>query len=146
MLLFKSQCFDMLFVKEDVYVYYWSWGTERVSCNNRICSYINWVYYWKLDRKNSQWNTKLVFILFLHQWKGQNWMVGGNFQTSNRGIESDNLEFNFINNSWCVTDINLTQVPFRYLYYLLFRSWDYLTQKLHFYCRNDVIIFSSEYF
>ena len=52
-------------------------------------------------------------MLFIYHWKGQNWMVGGNFQTSNRGIESDNLEFNFVNNSWCVTDINLTQVPFR---------------------------------
>ena len=41
-------------------------------------------------------------------------MIGGNFQTSNRGIESDNLENNFVNNSWCVTDINLTRVPFRY--------------------------------
>ena len=46
--------------------------------------------------------------------QGQNWMIGGNFQTSIRGIESDNLENHFINSSWCVTDINPTRVPFRY--------------------------------
>ena len=116
--------FDFLFAKEDVYVYYWSWGTERVSCNNGIFSWISWVYYCNLDRKNFQENIKVLFILILYQWKGQNWMVGGNFQTSNRGIESDDLEFNFINNSWCVTDINLTQVPFRYLNYNILCNWD----------------------
>ena len=47
--------------------------------------------------------------------QGQNWMIGGNFQTSNRGIETDDMETNFVNNSWCVADINLTQVPFRYV-------------------------------
>ena len=50
---------------------------------------------------------------FIMSLKGQNWMIGGNFQTSGRGIESDDLESNFVNNSWCVTDINLTRVPFR---------------------------------
>ena len=66
-------------------------------------------------------------------------MVGGNFQTSNRGIESDNLENNFANNSWCVTDINLTQVPFRY-----YNFWDFnlCDEMLKFSWYSYSIIFS----
>ena len=53
-------------------------------------------------------------------------MIGGNFQTSGRGIESDDLENHFVNRSWCVTDINLTRVPFRY------KSSKYFYQKRQF--------------
>ena len=50
-------------------------------------------------------------------------MIGGNFQTSGRGIESNDLESSFVNNSSCVTDINLTRVPFRSrnLHFLLYQ-------------------------